>query len=103
MLTVKLYADDGFRQRIVEAESLTVLRPQSGDIEITCHGVRHRGETTDTKFDLLSKNVERSVGFEPDFWWSRAIIENANGKTTEIYYSDTASGYSSSPAAVMRA
>lgn len=84
MLTIKLYAENGFRQRIVEAESLTVLRPQCGSAEITCHGTRLNGEVTDIRFDLSEITTVEETR------WERAIIENANGKTTEIIYSASA-------------
>lgn len=83
MFTIKLYRDDGFRQRIHEADDFTILRtglhpdaaPVSGWVEITAH--RKNGE--DFRFDVGDSPSQPSGGV-----WERAIIENAAGRTTEI-------------------
>lgn len=85
MFTLKLYADDGFRQRIVECESFTVLRPTNCAPEITCHGVRDQGAWHDIRFDIVGNSQSEH---EPEFRWDKAILENSNGKTTEIVYSN---------------
>jgi hypothetical protein len=84
MFTIKLYADQGYRQRIIEAESFTLLRPSDGSVEITLHGVRLNGEMMDCRFDLGAPPRADNLP------WDKAIIENAHGKTTEIIYSDDA-------------
>lgn len=97
MLTLKLYAADGFRQRIIEAESLTVLR--NGAVEITAHGVRVQGELTDQRFDLPSPDVAPTI--EPDIWWEMAIVENMTGKTTEIIRPGDPHRYQASPTNIL--
>lgn len=83
MFTIKLYRDSGFRQLILEAESFTVLRTQNSGVEITLHRPQGpNGEYRDVRYDLGDCGVEREFGFPEIF--ERAIIENANGKTTEI-------------------
>jgi hypothetical protein len=81
MFTIKLYDADNFRQRILEAESFTVLRMTDGTVEITLHGMRRDGDLCDNRFDL---RPGLQAGGADD--WSKAIIENASGKTTEIIY-----------------
>lgn len=83
MFTIKLYSDSGYRQRILEAESFTVLRDQMGNAEITLHRpVGPNGEFNDVRYDI---NTEPAAeGAPPRFY--RAIIENAMGKTTEVIY-----------------
>lgn len=82
MFTIKLYTGstshpDGYRQRILSADSFTILRSPDGSGEITLH--RKTGD--DQRVDIGDPAKRR-----PD-WpevFERAIIENAAGKTTEI-------------------
>jgi len=84
MFTIKLYMGGGWRQRIYEAESFTVLReyeseitggPLGGHAEITAH--LKGGESI--RFDIGDSPYEPAGGK-----WEKAIIENAAGRTTEI-------------------
>lgn len=87
MITVKLYAEGDFRQRVIECESVTVLRPANCAIELTLHGMRVEGEISDRRFDLIG----HPSALTPDndaIPWERAIIENANGKTSEIIFAN---------------
>lgn len=74
MFTIKLYTSTG-RQRIVEAESFTVLRATTdSSFEITAHGA----PSGDLRFDV------GPTGYEPDGGnWDWAFIVNAAGKTIE--------------------
>lgn len=87
MLTLKVYADNGFRTRIIECESVSVIRPGNCSVEITCHGIRCNGDWTDRRFDIVGVDYAPREGDDP-FRWEKAIIENANGKTTEIIYAN---------------
>lgn len=78
MFTIKLY--NGGRQRILSAESFTILRSDTEDnkgAEITLH---QKNPSDDRRYDVT--NVNSPIGFPERF--DRAIIENAAGKTTEI-------------------
>jgi len=82
MFTIKLYRDGNFRQRILEAESFTIIRQDSGIAEITLHRpVGPNGEFCDVRYDITGDNMLDAPGPER---FERAIIENAAGKTTEI-------------------
>lgn len=83
MFTIKFYGSDGCRQIIREADSFTILRcprgpEDDGSAEITLH---QKNQAEDCRFDVAdeSKWIE---GWPRRF--SKAIIENAAGKTTEI-------------------
>lgn len=78
MFTIKFYSTDGFRQIIHEADSFTILRA-AGEAEITLH---RRAPLEDCRFDV--KDGEPNTSDPPRF--SKAIIENSSGKTTEIVY-----------------
>lgn len=83
MFTIKFYSDNGYRQRIIEAESFTILRGgDDGGAEITLH---QKNQTDDRRIDV-GPNVERETYMPP--LYQRAIIENAAGKTTEIISCD---------------
>lgn len=85
MFTIKLYRDSGWRQRILEAESFTILRPNEGDTvaEITLHrALGPNGEYRDERHDVTYGCDGPHAG-SPEAW-ERAIIENAMGKTTEM-------------------
>jgi hypothetical protein len=80
MFTIKLYSDRGYRQRILEAESFSILRggADDGGAEITLH---QKNPSDDVRFDITPDQPR-----EPH-WpqaYQKAIIENAAGKTTEI-------------------
>lgn len=81
MFTIKLYADNGARQRIYEADDFTIIRTGDGDqtgdgwTEVTAH----RKTSYDVRFDIGSSPYTPEGGV-----WQKAIIENAAGKTTEI-------------------
>lgn len=93
MFTLKLYANNGWRQRIVEVESFTIIRNGSAypgtvkksehdaRVEITAH---YKGDYSE-RFDIGIDAVEDGIladGLRMNY--SEAIIENAAGKTTEI-------------------
>lgn len=82
MFTVKLYSQGGFRTRILECESLTVLDgPAIGSKEITLHQKDGSGARFDIGEDSACSGAAAEVT-PPVF--SKAIIENSSGKTTEI-------------------
>lgn len=78
MFTIKLYQDN-FSQRIIEAESFTIIRDKDA-VEITAHGTLDEGKRIDRRYDL-------TYAVRPEGWpaqYTRAIIENSFGKTTEV-------------------
>lgn len=81
MFTIKLYTENGFRQKILEAESFTILRgsasPEGDEAEITLHQKNGDG----VRYDIRPQQPD---GYEGPAVFQRAIIENAAGKTTEI-------------------
>ena len=80
MFTIKLYGSTG-HCRILEAESFSILRGDFGEAEITVH----QKDPEDTRRYDLRGDGDGSIleeGFNPVF--QRAIIENSNGKTTEV-------------------
>lgn len=81
MFTIKFYSDNGYRQRILEAESFTVLRGDGDGAEITLH---QKNGTEDSRIDIRDVDPEkpRDPNWPPVY--QSAIIENAAGKTTEI-------------------
>lgn len=88
MFTIKFYSGDGCRQRILSAESFTVLRNpigtdsdgSDGGAEITLH-MKNPGE--DMRIDVRADVGKPStIGYPPVY--QKAIIENAAGRTTEI-------------------
>lgn len=66
MFTVKTYSNDGFRECLYSAQSLTILR-HGTIVEITLH---QKNSSDDSRVDIVDSG--------------KAIIENAAGKTTEI-------------------
>lgn len=82
MFTLKFYANDGHRQRIEEAESLTILRDTDG-AEITMH--RKAGD--DIRLDVTYREPATS---DAPLTYEKVIIENSSGKTTEIIWADQA-------------
>jgi hypothetical protein len=84
MFTIKLYSGDGFRQRILSAESFTVLRGAASnagfEAEITLH---QKNQNDDVRYD-----IKPATELPPDYVgpqiFQKAIIENAAGRTTEI-------------------
>ncbi len=76
MFTIKFYTDG--RQRIYTADSFTILRGEHGEAEITVH--RKNGD--DFRADVVLPGTPRQEGWPETY--TRAIIENAAGKTTEI-------------------
>lgn len=78
MFTIKFYSDNGYRQRILEAESFTVLRGASDGAEITMHQKSGEG----LRLDILPTTAPVIEGHPP--FYQKAIIENAAGRTTEI-------------------
>ncbi len=83
MFTIKFYSDNGGRQRILEAESLTILRcgevtVGGGEAEITLH---QKNQSDDCRYDIDVAPAPDYVG-PPIF--QKVIIENSAGKTTEI-------------------
>lgn len=83
MFTIKFYSHDGCRQKILSADSFTILRnprgtpSDDGGAEITLHQKNGDGCRIDVADD---KN--RDPSWPPHF--AKAIIENAAGRTTEI-------------------
>ena len=86
MFTIKLYGDLGHRQRILEAESFTILRVSDG-FEVTLHRPPSMAHD-DCRYDIKNAWPEPKTSDEQQGQWparfDRAIIENAAGKTTEI-------------------
>jgi hypothetical protein len=80
MFTIKLYSGPGERQVILAADSFTILRDKAGGAEITLH--QKGGDSTRYDVGADIGKPTRPEGFPPVF--DRAIIENAQGKTTEI-------------------
>lgn len=84
MFTIKFYSDNGYRQKILSAESFTILRggpsPGGDEAEITLH---QKDQNDDVRYDIRHENPV-AVGYEGPPRYQRAIIENAAGKTTEI-------------------
>lgn len=79
MFTIKLYSADGYRQIIKQAESFTVLRSSDGLAEITLH---QKNPSDDSRVDIKDESAQ-ACSFSPPCF-SKAIIENAAGRTTEI-------------------
>lgn len=81
MFTIKLYGH-GYRQKILEAQSFTICRNVDGTADITLHRpLGPNGEYNDVRHDI-GPLMETEEG-RPEVW-GRAIIENANGNTTEM-------------------
>jgi hypothetical protein len=84
MFTIKLYSDNGYRQKILSAESFTILRggssPGGDEAEITLH---QKNRNDDRRYDIKSA-APTPENYEGPPIFQRAIIENASGKTTEI-------------------
>lgn len=78
MFTIKLYQDN-YHQRIIEAESFTIIRERDA-VEITLHGMMDEGKRIDRRYDLT--HCARPEGWPAQY--TRAIIENSSGKTTEV-------------------
>lgn len=79
MFTAKFYSDNGFRQRIMSAESFTLLRAEDGTAEITLH---QKNQSEDCRIDINWDDAPRDSYMPP--LYQKAIIENPAGKTTEI-------------------
>lgn len=83
MFTMKLYADSdrhaAYRQRIVSALSFTIYRYSDHSLQITAHQPM---AVDDTVFYVGAPTDEAGAP-PPDIWYTRAIIENSSGKTTE--------------------
>lgn len=81
MFTVKLYR--GTRIRIASAASFTVV--DEGDA--TLKGVTlHQTNGDDEVYYVGARDPERHSYVDEHRVYDRAIIENGNGKTTEIIY-----------------
>jgi hypothetical protein len=84
MFTIKFYSDNGHRQKILSAESFTILRgtqsPSGDEAEITLH---QKNPNDDVRYDIKF-DAPQEVGYSGPIRYQRAIIENAAGKTTEI-------------------
>jgi hypothetical protein len=78
MFTIKLYSHDSFRQKILQAESFTILRGDDGGAEITLHQADGDG----IRYDVAPERPLANGDLRQFF--GSAIIENAAGKTTEI-------------------
>lgn len=79
MFTIKLYGQNNYRQRILEAESFTILRSDDGGAEITLH---QKNSSDDSRVDISFSGSACIASDVPSF--EKAIIENSVGKTTEI-------------------
>ena len=79
MFTIKLYQDAG-RQKIMAAESFTILRggDNPGEAEITLHLKNGEG----VRYDI--KEAPPPTDYDGPTIFQKAIIENMAGKTTEI-------------------
>jgi len=80
MFTLKFYGRDGAKIRILEAESLTILRDSEG-AEITMHQKDGAG----LRLDVTLREPPTSDYPET---FEKVIIENSAGKTTEIIFAD---------------
>lgn len=84
MFTIKLYTGNGFRQKILEAESFTILRGKAStfgdETEITLH---QKNANDDSRVDIRSEK-SLAPGYQGPPVFQKAIIENAAGRTTEI-------------------
>jgi hypothetical protein len=101
MFTVKFYSGDGFRQVVHSAESLTILRDESGDAEVTLH---QKNQVDSFRVDVkdVHSDKPRDPGWPPVF--QKMIVENAAGRTTEILaVGQVPSGFSPGSAQKMRA
>ena len=78
MFTLKFYSHGDAKMKILEAESVTVLRNIDG-AEVTMH--RKDG---DVRFDVKGAEPPDS----DTTYFDRVIIENSLGKTTEIIWAD---------------
>ena len=80
MFTIKFYSEDGYRTRIMSAESFTILRGvENGSSEITLH---QKNISDSMRIDIGSPRLKETIDMPPIY--QKAIIENANGRTTEI-------------------
>jgi hypothetical protein len=79
MFTIKFYdtAPNHYRQVIKAAESFTILKNDDGSAEITLH---QKNAEDDRRYDINC----RPDGEGPIQRFEGAIIENANGKTTQM-------------------
>jgi hypothetical protein len=80
MFTLKLY-DGDFRQFITRADSVSVLRFDDGHVEMTAH-MPDGGK----RFDLYASSQRAALESNPNAIFSRAIIENEKGRTTEMVW-----------------
>lgn len=85
MFTIKFYRSFD-RMVIKEADSFTVLRSAdgSGEAEITLH---YKDVGLDHRVDIRHNDHPRSDAADAVDWppvYDKAIIENQNGRTTEI-------------------
>jgi len=94
MFTVKLYRDNGARQRVYEAESFTILRPCSEKQGQWAEITAHRKSGDDIRFDIGDTPHDPEGGV-----WEKAILENALGRTTEIIAFSTPFSHSGPPRA----
>lgn len=78
MFTLKLYGENGYTRRIIEAESFHINIPEGG-YEITAFFAV--GEAK--RFDIGKTGTVDPEGGR----WDYAFIENAAGRTTERLYS----------------
>jgi len=80
VFTIKLYSENDCRLVIKSAESFTILRgkdDEGGEAEITLH---QKNQSDDMRVDI--KHEPNPPGWPRTF--AKAIIENAQGRTTEI-------------------
>lgn len=78
MFTIKFYSDGGQRQKILEAESFTILRWPNREAEITLH---QKDQNNDKRYDIKSETPPNYNG-PPIF--QTAVIANLEGKTIEV-------------------
>ena len=77
MFTIKLYC--GSRIRILSAESFTILGNPIDGWEITLH---QKNQSDDVRYDIGDASLKRDSSMPILF--ESAIIENSQGKTTQI-------------------
>jgi hypothetical protein len=79
MFTIKLYSHCSRRQKILQAESFTILRGDDGGAEITLHQL---DQNHDRRYDVAHERPQAID--DPRQIFGSAIIENAAGKTIEM-------------------
>jgi hypothetical protein len=80
MFTVKLYREG--RLRVLAALSFTVVEDCDAVKQITLH----RGDSVDDECFWIGSVIDARSHVDGHRLYDRAIVENANGKTTEMIF-----------------